>query len=673
MTHFARGLIRVRLSESSLAAAEATCTFTSATGKASEPDEVMLLHGDRDARTIELPWNFLHDTAVSRDAHLLGLRAEITGAGFCALNPHVPRDWQQQLLRMPWHVPIADSPEHREALWAWTNDTQKEAVNRLKDRYKKHMSATADCRTGFGKTDGLGITTILENRFRTLVVVPNLSVFAEWPSRLAARAPHLRVGTIQEGTFDVDGCDVVVASAPTLTEGTRCREKFRESTWIKSIGLVIVDEVHIGARRTNKILKMLPPCRKLGLSATPQQSRWRKAFRYIGGPVFFRGGTVTRPHATIFIYSHYKQVKRERDMMKAVLDGTLDPPKVEHYDRIRYRQITMADQYRTEKAVEMCRKVMEKFPPEARALALTDSVDHTEPIAKEFVKQMGEPYSIVNDTYFAHYDLWMKQFRPASALEYILHQMCPFHGCATGRVNPTGAVKKARKFREIVQKDGTVSKSKIVHKGCHCPEDLWLRNGERCCTEVYAGETCPMTNDSGACGCWGNSCLQAQKADLRASLLQQHGVGIVHGGIKDKMDGNLQKARSDIVGQSKIVSGMTPIMGTGVNMHNAYGIWYFHLRSAMEQSIGRIGRGRDIDTDNLHCVVVWDCDLVNSYAAALASWLKFNERGCCVTFVLAHGGPEDMVHHDLSQRRPPPTTQERRRQAIKTVEDMMEV
>lgn len=118
---------------------------------------------------------------------------------------------------------------------------------------------------GQGKT-ATSIAIACHLKRKTLVVVHKEFLATQWRERIAQFCPGSKVGLIQGDTWNVDGCDFVIAMIQTLCAREHSPDQF------KCFGLVIVDEAHhIGAPAFSKTMFKMSPEFTLGLTATPDR------------------------------------------------------------------------------------------------------------------------------------------------------------------------------------------------------------------------------------------------------------------------------------------------------------------------------------------------------------------------------------------------------------------
>lgn len=122
--------------------------------------------------------------------------------------------------------------------------------------------------TGFGKTVVAIAAAVVRHR-KTLLLVHTDILFQQWIDRIKQWAPAAIVGVYRGSECRVDKCDFVVATLQTIYS----KRNVIPDDLTKSIGTVIVDEVHhVAARTFCTALQLFPARARLGLSATPRRS-----------------------------------------------------------------------------------------------------------------------------------------------------------------------------------------------------------------------------------------------------------------------------------------------------------------------------------------------------------------------------------------------------------------
>lgn len=118
---------------------------------------------------------------------------------------------------------------------------------------------------GAGKT-AVSIMAAFRRGRRTLVVVPNDDLGAQWGERVASYVPGARVGIIKGDRVEVERCDFVVVTVHSLYQRTYAADV------LATFGTVIVDECHhMAAPCFSRALRAIPARCILGLTATPNR------------------------------------------------------------------------------------------------------------------------------------------------------------------------------------------------------------------------------------------------------------------------------------------------------------------------------------------------------------------------------------------------------------------
>lgn len=118
---------------------------------------------------------------------------------------------------------------------------------------------------GAGKTaTSLAIASKMKRK--TLIIVHKEFLANQWRERIDQFCPGSKIGLIQGETWNVEGCDFVIAMIQTM-----CSRDFPKDAF-KIFGMVIVDEAHhIGAPAFSRAMFRVTPEFTLGLSATPER------------------------------------------------------------------------------------------------------------------------------------------------------------------------------------------------------------------------------------------------------------------------------------------------------------------------------------------------------------------------------------------------------------------
>ena len=141
--------------------------------------------------------------------------------------------------------------------------------------------------TGGGKTIcALYIASVL--KLPTLVLVHAGFLKEQWIERIRAFLPHVRIGTIQGDTFDVENKDIVVGMLQTIA--------LKDGLFRAHFGFVIVDECHhIGSEGFVKSMFKVSSKYMLGLSATPErQDRLMYVIHWCLGPLLYQSSNADK-------------------------------------------------------------------------------------------------------------------------------------------------------------------------------------------------------------------------------------------------------------------------------------------------------------------------------------------------------------------------------------------
>lgn len=142
---------------------------------------------------------------------------------------------------------------------------------------------------GYGKT-ATSLAMACKLKRKTLIVVHKEFLATQWRERIAQFCACAKVGLIQGDTWDVDGCEFVIAMIQTLCAREHSPDQF------KCFGLVIVDEAHhIGAPAFSKTMFKMSPEYTLGLTATPDRKDGLTCILYwfLGKPFYTMNQSTT--------------------------------------------------------------------------------------------------------------------------------------------------------------------------------------------------------------------------------------------------------------------------------------------------------------------------------------------------------------------------------------------
>ena len=162
------------------------------------------------------------------------------------------------------------------------NNTQEAAADACVTNLRENGCGVLSMATGMGKTV-VALYACCELRVKTLVVVHRQCLMSQWAERIQQFVPEARIGKIQQGTIDVEDCDIVVGMLQSISMRNYDIDIFSD------IGMVIFDEVHAipTAVFSRVFIKLCVPY-MLGLSATPERKDGlSRVIHWFIGPIVF--------------------------------------------------------------------------------------------------------------------------------------------------------------------------------------------------------------------------------------------------------------------------------------------------------------------------------------------------------------------------------------------------
>ena len=162
------------------------------------------------------------------------------------------------------------------------NDTQEAAAEACVTNLRESGCGVLSMATGMGKTV-VALYACCELRVKTLVVVHRQCLMSQWAERVQQFVPEARVGKIQQGTIDVEDCDIVVGMLQSISMRNYDIDIFSD------IGMIIFDEVHaIPTSVFSRVFIKLCVPYMLGLSATPERKDGlSRVIHWFIGPTIF--------------------------------------------------------------------------------------------------------------------------------------------------------------------------------------------------------------------------------------------------------------------------------------------------------------------------------------------------------------------------------------------------
>lgn len=146
------------------------------------------------------------------------------------------------------HDRVSNGEDVSERVWfagSLRNQAQTRFVTQLLAHLRHHETrgtalALGSAEPGCGKTVMFLHLWAHSIRRKCLVIVRGLSIVAQWVSAIRRFVPEANVGVIQRDTWQIEGRDIVVASADTLAKRA---DRYKSALWDR-FGIVCFDEAH---------------------------------------------------------------------------------------------------------------------------------------------------------------------------------------------------------------------------------------------------------------------------------------------------------------------------------------------------------------------------------------------------------------------------------------------
>jgi late competence protein required for DNA uptake (superfamily II DNA/RNA helicase) len=256
-------------------------------------------------------------------------------------------------------------------LWG-PNDSfdQEKLISAIRGHWLKQIVPRGlifEAPTSAGKTI-VAARIIKDCGVKTLVIVPGVTVFTQWPSRLQSALPGVRVGIMKgKNKCQYENVDVVVAMLKSLVVCDYPSKAFDD------FGLVIFDEVHtVPARTYSKALSVVGKIRrKIGCTATfNRNDKMHTLLEQSIGPVIYRADSATEASKKttlrpIHYYGGIQQILRTSNG---------------DYNYVGMLNGLVEDQYRTRRMVEELAKL---FTEGRKVVVIADRVDFLGELHKE--------------------------------------------------------------------------------------------------------------------------------------------------------------------------------------------------------------------------------------------------------------------------------------------------
>ena len=187
------------------------------------------------------------------------------------------------------------------------NNTQEAAADACVTNLRENGCGVLSMATGMGKTV-IALYACCELRVKTMVVVHRQCLMSQWAERIQQFVPEARVGKIQQGTIDVEDCDIVVGMLQSISMRNYDIDIFSD------IGMVIFDEVHAipTAVFSRVFIKLCVPY-MLGLSATPERKDGlSRVIHWFIGPIVFEKCLEGRNEIVVRVVNYRPSLAQER-------------------------------------------------------------------------------------------------------------------------------------------------------------------------------------------------------------------------------------------------------------------------------------------------------------------------------------------------------------------------
>lgn len=198
------------------------------------------------------------------------------------------------------------------------NDIQKAAADACVNNLRENGCGVLSMATGMGKTV-VALYACCEMRVKTLVIVHRQCLMSQWAERVQQFVPEARVGKIQQGTVDVEDCDIIVGMLQSISMRDYDMDIFSD------IGMVIFDEVHAvpTAVFSRALIKLCVPY-MLGLSATPERrDGLSRVIHWFIGPTIFEKFLEGRNEIVVRVVNYHPMITVPRAFNMAVIINKL--------------------------------------------------------------------------------------------------------------------------------------------------------------------------------------------------------------------------------------------------------------------------------------------------------------------------------------------------------------
>jgi len=227
---------------------------------------------------------------------------------------YVPRYYGYRKIGPPKTVAIPEGRRIQLNFAGSMREYQRTILNAWDKHAQKYGGGIISVGPGRGKTV-MAISKIAELGLKTLILVFNGDLLAQWEERIQEYTPNARIGRIRGKELSVLDKDIVIGMVQSLSNPAKDEEYPPEL--FAEFGMVVIDECHhIGARMFSRCLRKCAFKYTMGLSATPdRQDGLTKVFKYYLGDICFKDDAIQKtaeereldhiPDAKVIVYRYY--------------------------------------------------------------------------------------------------------------------------------------------------------------------------------------------------------------------------------------------------------------------------------------------------------------------------------------------------------------------------------
>jgi superfamily II DNA or RNA helicase len=206
---------------------------------------------------------------------------------------YVPRYYGYRKIGKPKHVAMPEGRRIQINFAGSMREYQRTILNAWDKHAQKHGGGIISVGPGRGKTV-MAISKIAELGLKTLILVFNSDLLAQWEERIQEYTPDARIGRIRGKEISVLDKDIVIGMVQSLSNPAKDDEYPPEL--FAEFGMVVIDECHhIGARMFSRCLRKCAFKYTMGLSATPdRQDGLTKVFKYYLGDICYKDDAIQK-------------------------------------------------------------------------------------------------------------------------------------------------------------------------------------------------------------------------------------------------------------------------------------------------------------------------------------------------------------------------------------------